>query len=91
MENEIVFSNVLVVLVDQAVQPNIYLIMIFIMKDFVPNFENLLRLPNYFANYLKTNWNWLFKFPHNYGVDMNLTFNMNIYKFIYCYIKFIVM
>ena len=53
----------------------------------IPQNKNLLRLKNYFDNYLKTNWNWLFKFPHNYDVDINLTFNMNIDKFIHCYIK----
>ena len=56
-------------------------------KDFDPNFENLLKLQNGFANYLKTNWNWLFKYPHKYGADVNFTFNMNIDKMISVYIK----
>ena len=56
-------------------------------RDFDPNFENLLRLQNNFANYLKTNWSWLFKYPHKYGADLNLTFNMNLDKMINCYVK----
>ena len=56
-------------------------------KDFDPNFENLLKLQNNFANYLKTNWDWLFKFPHSYGADVNLTFNMSIDKMLSVYIK----
>lgn len=56
-------------------------------RDFDPNFENLLRLQNNFANYLKTNWNWLYQYPQKYGADVNFTFNMNIDKMINCYIK----
>ena len=56
-------------------------------KDFDPKFENLLRLQNNFANYLKNNWSWLFKYPHSYGADVNLTFNMSIDKMISVYIK----
>ena len=44
-------------------------------------------MQNNFANYLKTNWDWLFKFPHSYGADVNLTFNMNINKMVTVYIK----
>ena len=56
-------------------------------KDFDPNFENLLRLQNNFANYLKNNWNWLFQYPHSYGADVNFTFNMNIDTMISVYVK----
>ena len=55
--------------------------------DFDPNFENLLKLQNKFANFLKQEWNWLFKYPHNYGSDVNFTFNMSIDKMLSVYIE----
>ena len=56
-------------------------------RDFDPNFENLLKLQNKFANFLKTEWKWLFNYPHNYGSGVNFTFNMSIDKMIAAYIE----
>ena len=56
-------------------------------EDFDPNFENLLKLQNKFANFLKNEWSWLYKYPHRYGSDVSFTFNMSIDKMINVYIK----
>ena len=56
-------------------------------SDFDPNFENLLKLQNKFANFLKTEWKWLFYYPHRYGSDVSFTFNMSIDKLLSVYIK----
>ena len=56
-------------------------------NDFDPNFENLLKLQNKFANFLKTEWKWLFNYPHNYGSDVSFTFNMSIDKMLNVYIQ----
>ena len=52
----------------------------YITKDFDPNFENLLKLQNKFANYLKNNWKWLYFTPKCASVKVDYTFNMTIEK-----------
>ena len=52
----------------------------YVTKDFDPNFENLLKLQNKFANFLKTNWNWLYASPKCAYLHVDFTFNISIEK-----------
>ena len=56
-------------------------------KDFDPKFENLLKLQNKFANFLKSEWKWLYIYPYDYGSKVNFTFNMSIDKMVNVYIE----
>ena len=49
-------------------------------KDFDPKFENLLKLQNKFANFLKTNWNWLYASEKCAYLKVDFTFNISIEK-----------
>ena len=55
--------------------------------DFDPKFENLLKLQNKFANFLKNEWKWLYYYPYEYGSKVNFTFNMSIDKMVNVYIE----
>ena len=47
-------------------------------KDFDEKFENLLKLQNKFANYIKNNWKWLYDYNNYNSADVEYPFNISI-------------
>ena len=56
-------------------------------RDFDQKYENLSKLQNKFAQFLRTKWSWIYKYESSYGLNVQIPFGCSIDKMIGIYIN----